>query len=62
MLQGHSKIIQRLKTNSEAQGTEDIICKSSFLDFVHRLYFNEIITFRKLDLLPSSGKEEGQKP
>jgi hypothetical protein len=31
------------------------------LDFVHRLYFNKIITFRKLDLLPSSGKKEGQK-
>jgi hypothetical protein len=39
-----------------------IICKSVFLDFVHRLYFNKITTFRKLDLLPSSSKEEGQKP
>jgi hypothetical protein len=39
-----------------------IICKSGFLDFVHRLYFNKITTFRKLDLLPSTGKEEGQKP
>jgi hypothetical protein len=34
-----------------------IICKSSFSDFVHRLYFNKITTFRKLDLLPSSGKK-----
>jgi hypothetical protein len=31
--------------------------KSGFLDFVHRLYFNKITTFRKLDLLPSSGKK-----
>jgi hypothetical protein len=38
------------------------ICKSCFLDFVHRLYFNKITTFRKLDLRPSSGKKEGQKP
>jgi hypothetical protein len=39
------------------------VCKSGFLDFVHRLYFNKITTFRKLDLLPSSGKKkEGQKP
>jgi hypothetical protein len=38
------------------------ICKSGFLEFVHRLYFNKITTFRKLDLLPSSGKEEGQNP
>jgi hypothetical protein len=30
-----------------------IICKSGFSDFVHCLYFNKI-TFRKLDLLPSS--------
>jgi hypothetical protein len=33
-----------------------IICKSVFFSFVHRLYFNKITTFRKLDLLPSSGK------
>jgi hypothetical protein len=33
------------------------ICKSNFLDFVHRLYFNKVTTFRKLDLLPSSGKK-----
>jgi hypothetical protein len=39
-----------------------VICKSCFLDFVHRLYFNKITTFRKLDLLPSSGKKERQKP
>jgi hypothetical protein len=32
------------------------------LDIVHHLYFNKITTFRKLDLLPSSGKKEGQKP
>jgi hypothetical protein len=32
------------------------------MDFVHRLHFNKITTFRKLDLLPSSGKKEGQKP
>jgi hypothetical protein len=39
-----------------------VIFKSDFLDFVHCLYFNKI-TFRKLDLLPSSGKKnEGQKP
>jgi hypothetical protein len=38
-----------------------VICKSCFLDLVHRLYFNKITTFRKLDLLPSSGKKEGQK-
>jgi hypothetical protein len=36
--------------------------KAVFLDFVHHLYFNKITTFRKLDLLPSSGKKEGQKP
>jgi hypothetical protein len=34
------------------------ICKTVFLDFVHRLYFNKISTSRKLDLLPSSGKKE----
>jgi hypothetical protein len=34
-----------------------IICKSGFLDFVHRLYFNKI-TFRKLDLLPFYLKTE----
>jgi hypothetical protein len=33
-----------------------LVCKSVFLDFVHRLYFKKI-TFRKLDLLPSSGKK-----
>jgi hypothetical protein len=34
------------------------ICKSVFLDFVHRLYFNKITKFWKLDLLlPSSGKK-----
>jgi hypothetical protein len=32
-------------------------CKSVFLDFIHRLYFNKITTFRKLDLLPSSDKK-----
>jgi hypothetical protein len=31
--------------------------KAVFLDFVHRLYFNENTTFCKLDLLPSSGKK-----
>jgi hypothetical protein len=38
-----------------------MICKRGFLDFVHRLYFNKITLFRKLDLLPSSGEKEGQK-
>jgi hypothetical protein len=33
-----------------------IICKSGCLDFVHRLYFDTITTFRKLNLLPPSGK------
>jgi hypothetical protein len=37
-------------------------CKSCFLDFVHRLCFNEIAMFRKLDLLLSSGRKEGQNP
>jgi hypothetical protein len=33
-----------------------MFCKSGFfLYFVHRLYFNKTTTFRKLDLLPSSG-------
>jgi hypothetical protein len=32
------------------------IYNSVFLDIVHRLYFNKITTFQKLDLLPSSGK------
>jgi hypothetical protein len=32
-----------------------IICKFCFLDFAHHLYFSKITTFRKLDLLPSSG-------
>jgi hypothetical protein len=36
----------------------DVLCKSGFVDFVHRLYFNKITTFRKLDLLPSSGKKK----
>jgi hypothetical protein len=34
-----------------------IICKTDFLDFVHRLYLNKITTFRKLDLHLSSGKK-----
>jgi hypothetical protein len=33
------------------------ICNSVFLDFVRRLYVNKITTFRKLNLLPSSGKK-----
>jgi hypothetical protein len=33
-----------------------LICKSVFLDFVHRLHFNKI-TFRKLDFLLSSCKK-----
>jgi hypothetical protein len=37
-------------------GEIPIICKIVFLDFVHCLYFNNI-TFRKLDLLPFSGKK-----
>jgi hypothetical protein len=45
-----------------SQMTMLIICNSGFLDLVHRLYFNKITTFRKLDLLQSSGKKEGQKP
>jgi hypothetical protein len=39
-----------------------MVCKNGFLVFVYRLYFNEITTLRKLDLLPSSGKKEEQKP
>jgi hypothetical protein len=35
-----------------------LICNSVFLGIVYRLYFNKITTFRKLDLLPSSGKTE----
>jgi hypothetical protein len=31
------------------------------LDLVHRVYFNKITTFWKLDLLPSSGKKERTK-
>jgi hypothetical protein len=34
-----------------------LICNRVFLDIVHCLYFNKITTFRKLDLLPSSGKK-----
>jgi hypothetical protein len=30
-----------------------LLCKSGFLGLVHRLYFNKITTFRKLDLLSS---------
>jgi hypothetical protein len=37
-------------------------CKSVFFYFVHRLYFNKITTFRKLDLLPSSGKKKEINP
>jgi hypothetical protein len=33
------------------------IGKSVLFYFVHRLYFNEITMFRKLNLLPSSGKK-----
>jgi hypothetical protein len=33
------------------------ICNSCFLDIAHRLYFNKITMFWKLDLLPSSGKK-----
>jgi hypothetical protein len=32
-------------------------CKRGFLDFVHRLYFSKITTFRRLDLFLSSGKK-----
>jgi hypothetical protein len=38
-----------------------INCKSCSLGFAHPLYFNKMTTFRKLDILPSSGKKEGQK-
>jgi hypothetical protein len=40
-------------------GTPELamLCKSDFLDFVHRLHFNKITMFQKLDLLPSSGKK-----
>jgi hypothetical protein len=35
-----------------------IFCAISFLGgFVHRLYFNKITMFRKLDILPSSDKK-----
>jgi hypothetical protein len=34
-----------------------LICKRVFFYFVHRVYFNKITTFRKLDLLPSSNKK-----
>jgi hypothetical protein len=37
------------------------LCKSCFLDFVHHLYCNKNLKFtpfRKLDLLPSSGKKD----
>jgi hypothetical protein len=35
------------------------MCKIvSFLDFAHRLYFNKITTFRKLDLLQVKEKEQ----
>jgi hypothetical protein len=37
-----------------------MVWKSGFLDIVHHLYFNKITTFRKLDLLPSSGKKGGR--
>jgi hypothetical protein len=33
-----------------------------FFYFVLSLYFSKIITFRKLDLLLSSGKKERQEP
>jgi hypothetical protein len=36
-------------------------CKSVFLDFAQRLYFNKV-TFWKLDLLPSSGKKNDRNP
>jgi hypothetical protein len=39
-----------------------VICKSDLLDFVHRLYFNKITTFRKLVRLLSSVLKEGQEP
>jgi hypothetical protein len=42
-------------SSTEHWTTYESVKKS--LDFVHRLYFNKITTFRKLDLLPSSGKK-----
>jgi hypothetical protein len=39
-----------------------LVCKNGFLDFVRRLFLNKITTFRKMDLLLSSGKQEEQKP
>jgi hypothetical protein len=41
----------------EVRDNENLISKSVFFYFVHRLYLNKITTFRKLDLLPSSGKK-----
>jgi hypothetical protein len=49
------------KLSSVPEDGSVTICKSGFLDFVHLIYFNKI-TFRKLDLLPSSGKNKEQKP
>jgi hypothetical protein len=37
------------------------ICKTGFLDFVHRLRLNKSTAFRKLDCLLSSGKKEKNK-
>jgi hypothetical protein len=51
-----------MKSNGSDDGALQSVKAFFFLDFVHRLYFNKITTFRKLDLLPSSGKKEGQKP
>jgi hypothetical protein len=38
------------------------LSKVTATDWQSRLYFNKIATFRKLDLLPSSGKKERTNP
>jgi hypothetical protein len=40
--------------NTHKRTMHFLMCVSFFLVFVHRLYFNKITTFRKLDLLPAS--------
>jgi hypothetical protein len=49
---------QYVHSTSKCMEIPNVFCNSGFLDIVHRLYFNKITTFRKLDLLPSSGKKD----
>jgi hypothetical protein len=50
--------LQRASSLTAENEDSSKLVRADFLDFVNRLYFNKITTFRKLDLLPSSYKKK----